>query len=57
MENLKGIIGIICRTFGAFGFGFAANRMFAQDYKIASWTLLIVSILFMVGYFAERWIQ
>ena len=46
MEFFKEMIGIICRTFGTFCFGFAIPRMYKGDYKIATWFLLIVSILF-----------
>ena len=57
MEFFKEIIGTICRTVGTFCFGFAIPRMFKGDYEIAAWCLLIVSILFILGYFAERWIS
>lgn len=55
MEIFKEIIGIINRTICTFGLGFGASRMFNGDYKTASWVLFVVSILFMVGYFVERW--
>lgn len=55
MKNFKEAIFILFRQFGIFGFGFAISNLFAEDYKIASWTLLVVSIIFCVGYFVERW--
>ena len=56
MGNFKEIIGIIVRTIGSFGLGFGASRMFFNgDYKTALWVLFVTSILFMVGYFVERW--
>lgn len=56
MENFKEIFGIIVRTIGGFGLGFGGSTMLLnKDYKTASWVLLVASILFMVGYFVERW--
>lgn len=55
MKIFKEVIGIINRTIGAFAFGFGTVRVFTEDYKTASWVLLIVSILFIIGYFVERW--
>lgn len=55
MKIFKEVIGVINRTIGTFCFGFASMRVFVGDYKIASWILFVVSILFIVGYFTERW--
>lgn len=55
MNAFKKTMEIMNRTFGAFGFGFGASNLFRGNYKVAAFSLLIVSILFMVGYFAERW--
>jgi len=55
MKTFRKVIGAINRTFGAFAFGHGIVRMFAKDYEAASWALLIVSILFIIGYYAERW--
>ena len=54
MKKFKEIIGVINRTVGSFLFGYATYDLFTGDYQNAAWPLFIVSILFMVGYFAER---
>lgn len=55
MKTFKKVIGAINSTLvtGTLGYGIA--RMFEKDYEAASWALLIVSILFIIGYYAERW--
>jgi len=55
MKIFKEIIAFINRTIVAFGFGVAVVRLSVGDYKIASWLLFGISILFMVGFFTERW--
>ena len=55
IKMFKEFIGIINRTIGCFCFGFAIPKLFIGDYRIASWNLLVVSILFIVGYYTERW--
>ncbi len=55
MEVFKEIIGFINRTIGTFCFGFAIPKLFKGDYDIAAWMLFAVSILYIVGYFTERW--
>ena len=55
MYIFKETMGVINRTFGSFGFGFGISHILNGNYKIASFALLIVSILFIVGYFTERW--
>ena len=55
MEIFKEIIGIINRTLATYGFGFGLAQLLNGEYKIAAWALFIVSILFMVGFFTERW--
>ena len=55
MKIFKEVIGVINRTISTFCFGYAIADLFTGDYKTASWMLFIVSILFMVGYFTERW--
>ena len=55
MEIFKEVIGIINHTIGTLCFGYAIADLFTGDYKTASWMLFIVSILFVVGYFTERW--
>lgn len=54
MEIFKEIIGIVNRTIATFGFGFGVTRLIKGEYELASWVLFGVSILFMVGYFVER---
>ena len=54
MKIFREIICIINRTIGLFCFGFATNRIFIGDYKVASWLLFAISILFMISYFTER---
>lgn len=55
MKIFKEIMAVLCRPFGTFGFGWAVGDLFAGDYKGAAWVLFVVSILFIVGYFTERW--
>lgn len=55
MRIFKEIMASINRVISLFGFGFAIGDLFTGDYKRAAWVLFVVSILFMVGYFAERW--
>lgn len=55
MYIFKEIIGIVIRTIGSFVLGTGISQLHNGNYKIASLLLLGVSILFMVGYFAERW--
>ena len=55
MYIFKEVISIINRTIGTFCFGFAMRDLFTGKYKNAAWILFVVSVLFMVGYFAEQW--
>lgn len=55
MKIFKEIIGILNRSISTFGFGVGIAGLLDGEYELASWTLFGVSILFMVGYFAERW--
>lgn len=55
MKIFKEIIGILNRSISIFGFGVGIAGLFDGEYELASWVLFCVSILFMVGYFAERW--
>lgn len=54
MKIFKEIMAVLCRPFGTFGFGWAIGDLIVRDYKSAAWILFVVSILFIVGYFAER---
>lgn len=54
MKVFKEIMAALCRPFGTFGFGWAIGELLTGDYKSAAWVLFVVSILFIVGYFAER---
>ena len=55
MKIFKEMMYIPCRYFATFGFGWATADLFGGYYKSAAWVLFVVSILFMVGYFTERW--
>ncbi len=55
MIVFKEVMAILCRYFATFGFGWAMADLFTGDYKSAAWVLFVVSIVFGVGYFAERW--
>jgi len=44
------VFEFLARTIGSFGIGFGIARIFNEDYKTASWVLLITSILFMINY-------
>ena len=54
MEVFKKIMSVINRVFSPFCLGFAMHDLFTGDYKNAAWVLFVVSIFFMVGYYAER---
>ena len=54
MNTLKTIMNIIIR-FATFGLGWSCVRVFLKDYATASWILLIVSFVFLIGYLIERW--
>lgn len=54
MKIFKEIISIVTRTIGAFALGQGIVRMVTEQYQIAAYCLLVVSILFIIGYFAER---
>lgn len=55
MKIFKDIIGIVNRTIASFGLGCSISMLIQGRYKVAAWSLLAVSILYMVGYFTERW--
>ena len=55
MKIFKEILEIIIPNIGTFGLGFGISNLFKGNYQIASYVLLVVSILFLVGYFVERW--
>ena len=55
MKVFKEVIGVINRTIGTFCFGFGMSQLFIGKHDIAAWILFAVSILFIVGYFVERW--
>lgn len=54
MKIFKEVMAILCNPIGTFCLGFAMRNLFTGDYKVAAWLLFVVSALFMVGYFAER---
>ena len=55
MKIFKDVMAILCRHFATFGLGWSTADLLTGDYKSAAWVLFVVSIMFMVGYFAERW--
>ena len=55
MKIFKEVMWFMCRYFAVFGFGWSVADLLKCDYKGAAWGLLIVSIVFGVGYFTERW--
>lgn len=54
MKIFKEVMAILCNPFGTFCFGYATYDLFTGNYKVAAWMLFVASILFFVGYFAER---
>ncbi len=54
MNKFRDILNAINITLGAGFFGAGATRLFVGDYKTAAWSLFIVAILFIIGYFVER---
>lgn len=55
MDTFKEIMGVVNITLSSVLFGAGIVRVFTGDYRAAAYLLLAVSILFIVGYFAERW--
>ena len=54
MKTFKKILGTVNMTITTFCFGSGIAQLFDGNYQTASWCLFGVSILFMIGYFAER---
>lgn len=54
MKTFRKVIEAINSTLGTCALGYGIARMFEKDYEGASWALLIVSILLIIGYYAER---
>lgn len=58
MKTFKNIMEVINVTFGNLFFGTSmAELFFEKDYRTASYMMFIVAILFVVGYYAEKWIE
>lgn len=55
MKIFKKVIYSINKTFGCCFFGMATSKMLMKNYEAATYMLFIVAILFMVGYFTEKW--
>lgn len=55
MKKFKRVIYYINRTFGLFLFGGSFAQIILKNYQVATYILLIVSSLFVVGYFIEKW--
>ena len=55
IEMFKDVMNFINIAFGGGFFGASISRVYHRDYKSATYLLLAVSILFMIGYFTERW--
>lgn len=55
MKIFKEVIYSVNRFFGLFLFGNAITQAILKNYKTSTCLLLIVAILFVVGYFAEKW--
>lgn len=56
MKIFKQIIYNVNKTFGCLFFGMATSKLFfIKDYKTASYMMFIVAILFIAGYFTEKW--
>jgi hypothetical protein len=55
MKNFKEVFNVVIRPIGILCFGGGIGNLIVGDYKLSSISLLITSILFIIGYFAERW--
>lgn len=55
MKIFKKIIGIVNRTIATCSFGFSIPQLLNGRYQLAAWFLFGVSVLFMIGYFTEKW--
>lgn len=55
MNKIGRIIRVINRTIGFFGLGLGIGRIFEKDYKLASFVLLAVSVLFAIEYSLEKY--
>ena len=54
MKIFKKIMAVLCNQLGIFCLGYAMYDLFTCDYKVAAWMLFVTSIIFLVGYSAER---
>lgn len=54
MKIFKDVMCIINATLGSALFGNAVGQTFSENYKAATILLLIATVLFIVGYFVER---
>ncbi len=55
MKIFKEVMGVVNITFNSALFGASSVQMLCGNFKIATYMLFVVSILYMIGYFAERW--
>ena len=55
MHRFKRIIYIINKTIGFFGLGCGIGRILDKDFKLASFILLIVSILFAIDHLLDSY--
>ena len=55
MENFKDIMGVVNTKFSSALFGAGSVQMLTGNFKMATYMLFVVSILYIVGYFTERW--
>lgn len=54
MKIFKDVMCIVNATLGSALFGNAIGQAFSENYKTATILLLIAAMLFIVGYFVER---
>lgn len=58
MKAFKGFIETVNGTFGSLLFGTSvAELFFNKDYKAASYMMFIVAILFIIGFYTERFVE
>lgn len=54
MHKFKEVVRFMCQHPAALGLGWATGDLLMEDYKSAAWILFVVSIIYLVGYFTER---
>lgn len=55
MKVFKAVMYVVNRTIATCSFGYSIAQLLNGRYQLAAWFLFGVSVLFMIGYFTEKW--